>query len=51
MVPVTNQTVVYPNAGKPFEEDQGVVFYDEKYEDVGGFSILKTQAPLYRRSG
>ncbi|KAI3877369.1 hypothetical protein MKX03_026426 [Papaver bracteatum] len=48
-VALTNQTVVYPNAGKPFEEDQGVVFYDEKYEDVGGFSILKTQAPLYRR--
>ncbi|XP_026444661.1 MATH domain and coiled-coil domain-containing protein At3g58210-like [Papaver somniferum] len=42
-----------PSAGKPFGEGQyscKVGFGDDKeFEDVGGFSILKTQVPLYRQ--
>ncbi|KAI3884831.1 hypothetical protein MKX03_009921 [Papaver bracteatum] len=40
----------YTTVGQHFlqgEHYQGVL--DEKYEDIGGFSILKTQAPLYRQ--
>ncbi|KAI3986229.1 hypothetical protein MKX01_031465 [Papaver californicum] len=39
----------YPGAGKPFGEGQ--VGYGEdkqEFEDIGGFHVLKTQAPLYR---
>ncbi|KAI3995866.1 hypothetical protein MKX01_020401 [Papaver californicum] len=43
-----------PSAGQPFGEGHHnykvVGFGDEKeFEDVGGFSILKTQAPLYKQ--
>ncbi|RZC90859.1 hypothetical protein C5167_028693 [Papaver somniferum] len=40
----------YPTAGQHFQQGehyQGIL--DEQYEDIGGFSILKTQAPLYRQ--
>ncbi|RZC77834.1 hypothetical protein C5167_002235 [Papaver somniferum] len=40
----------YPTAGQyflPEEHHQGVL--DEKYEDIGGFCVLKAQAPLYRK--
>ncbi|KAI3893574.1 hypothetical protein MKW92_052244, partial [Papaver armeniacum] len=40
----------YPTAGQHFqqgEQYQGIL--DEQYEDIGGFSVLKTQAPLYRQ--
>ncbi|KAI3943200.1 hypothetical protein MKX01_027498 [Papaver californicum] len=43
----------YPNAGQLFEEgkhhQQDVVLDDEKFEDVGGFKILKTQGSLYKK--
>ncbi|KAI3896460.1 hypothetical protein MKX03_014607 [Papaver bracteatum] len=43
----------YPGAGEPFGEerhDRKVCSCDDKeYEDVGGFNILKTQAPLYKQ--
>ncbi|XP_026417954.1 uncharacterized protein LOC113313405 [Papaver somniferum] len=43
----------YPGAGQPFGEGRQsnkVGFCDEEeYEDVGGFSILKAQAPLYKQ--
>ncbi|KAI3845384.1 hypothetical protein MKX03_027527 [Papaver bracteatum] len=41
--------MVYPDAGKPFEKDEGVVFYDENHDIVGGFSVLRRQASLYRK--
>ncbi|KAI3872500.1 hypothetical protein MKX03_014600 [Papaver bracteatum] len=40
---------VYPDAGEPFEIDQEVVFSDENHEIVGGFSVLRRQASLYKR--
>ncbi|XP_026400425.1 MATH domain and coiled-coil domain-containing protein At3g58210-like [Papaver somniferum] len=43
----------YPGAGQPFGEgrhNNKVGFgKEEEFEDVGGFCILKTQAPLYRQ--
>ncbi|KAI3890555.1 hypothetical protein MKX03_036103 [Papaver bracteatum] len=36
-------------AGKPFEEDKEVVSYDDNFEIVGGFSVLKRQVSLYRK--
>ncbi|KAI3872501.1 hypothetical protein MKX03_014601 [Papaver bracteatum] len=48
--PILNsETVMYPDAGKPFEKEQGVVFYDENHEIVGGFSVLRRQTSLYRK--
>ncbi|KAI3874284.1 hypothetical protein MKW92_045180 [Papaver armeniacum] len=41
--------VMYPDAGKPFEKDQGAAFYDENHEIVGGFSVLRRQVSLYRK--
>ncbi|KAI3896463.1 hypothetical protein MKX03_014610, partial [Papaver bracteatum] len=44
---------IYPGAGKPFGEGQHDInvgfFKDKEFEDVGGFSILKTQMPLYKQ--
>ncbi|KAI3877364.1 hypothetical protein MKX03_026421 [Papaver bracteatum] len=45
-----NPLTRFPTAGQPFEavqNHQGVV--DENFEDVGGFSILKSQASLYKK--
>ncbi|KAI3975134.1 hypothetical protein MKX01_038462 [Papaver californicum] len=44
----------YPRAGQPFAEgrrhDNKAGFGEDKeYEDVGGFSILRTHAPLYKK--
>ncbi|KAI3896470.1 hypothetical protein MKX03_014617 [Papaver bracteatum] len=43
----------YPGAGQPFGEgrdNNNVGFGSEgEFEDVGGFSIMKAQAPLYRQ--
>ncbi|KAI3925505.1 hypothetical protein MKW92_025773, partial [Papaver armeniacum] len=43
----------YPGAGQPFGEgsqSNKVGFCDDKsYEDIGGFSISKAQAPLYKQ--
>ncbi|KAI3872079.1 hypothetical protein MKW92_047685, partial [Papaver armeniacum] len=43
----------YPSAGQPFGDGRHnctVGFGEDKeFEDVGGFSILKTQVPLYKR--
>ncbi|XP_026412640.1 uncharacterized protein LOC113308390 isoform X2 [Papaver somniferum] len=41
----------YLGAGQPFAEGNNKVGFGEEkeFEDVGGFSILKTQAPLYRQ--
>ncbi|KAI3896459.1 hypothetical protein MKX03_014606, partial [Papaver bracteatum] len=43
----------YPGAGQPFGEGRQInkvgFCDDEEYEDVGGFSILKTQAPHYKK--
>ncbi|KAI3874282.1 hypothetical protein MKW92_045178 [Papaver armeniacum] len=41
--------MLYPNARKPFRIDQGVVFYDENHEIVGGFTVLRRHASLYRK--
>ncbi|MCL7036006.1 hypothetical protein MKW94_020509 [Papaver nudicaule] len=41
----------FPGAGRLYEEGKHpteFVVLDEKYEDVGGFSVLKTQASLYK---
>ncbi|KAI3868192.1 hypothetical protein MKX03_004102 [Papaver bracteatum] len=46
---VKSETEVYPDAGKPLEIDQGVVFHDENHEIVGGFTVLRRQASLYKR--
>ncbi|KAI3991327.1 hypothetical protein MKX01_034646, partial [Papaver californicum] len=45
-----NPLTRFPTAGQPFEvvqHHQGVL--DENFEDVGGFSILKSQASLYKK--
>ncbi|KAI3872499.1 hypothetical protein MKX03_014599 [Papaver bracteatum] len=39
---VNSETVVYPDAGKPFEKDEGVVFYDDNHDIVGGFILTAT---------
>ncbi|KAI3872498.1 hypothetical protein MKX03_014598 [Papaver bracteatum] len=41
--------MLYPNAGKSFKIDQGDVFHNENHEIVGGFSVLRRQASLYRK--
>ncbi|KAI3957737.1 hypothetical protein MKX01_007568 [Papaver californicum] len=41
----------FPGAGRLYEEGkhcEEVIFLDEKFKDVGGFSVLKTQASLYK---
>ncbi|KAI3943983.1 hypothetical protein MKW92_011923 [Papaver armeniacum] len=45
-----NPVTSFPTAGQPFEvvqHHQGIV--DENFEDVGGFSIQKSQALLYKK--
>ncbi|XP_026395563.1 uncharacterized protein LOC113290198 isoform X1 [Papaver somniferum] len=39
-----NVEVPLSTAGKPFEGDGAVVFYDDNFEIVGNFSVLKRQA-------
>ncbi|KAI3925502.1 hypothetical protein MKW92_025770 [Papaver armeniacum] len=47
------ESAAYPGAGQFFcegrHENNVGLGEDTEYEDVGGFSILKTQAPLYRQ--
>ncbi|XP_026443042.1 MATH domain and coiled-coil domain-containing protein At3g58200-like isoform X1 [Papaver somniferum] len=44
-----NVEVPLSTAGKPFEGDNAVVFYDNNFEIVGNFSVLKKPASLYRK--
>ncbi|XP_026415976.1 MATH domain and coiled-coil domain-containing protein At3g58210-like [Papaver somniferum] len=42
--------IEYPGAGQPFgEEHMGFCADKQEFEDIGGFHILTTQAPLYRQ--
>ncbi|RZC43719.1 hypothetical protein C5167_036677 [Papaver somniferum] len=45
---ITSSLLEYPLAGQLYEEPQNIL--DEKFEEIGGFSVLKTQSSLYKKT-